>query len=229
MPFSTYYWEHPLLKNYLREIAPGEVLFRQSEPGTSMFIVLSGILELTSQNDGVERIVSLIEPGDFLGERAIIQNEPFQRTFGARARSSARVLELSFAASDRIAHESPPLLIDILKGVFSVASLRLARANEMISILRSSNNEARLLSLLLYFAETVGVEGLQGIEVTLERSTIHYYVEMSETEIDATLTKWEDALLLSRGPSGCFVIFDEPALTANLRSLAEQPSGQAPV
>lgn len=186
-----------------------------------MFILLSGVVDLVAESEGSEQIVTCIEPGQFLGEQAIIREEPFTRVFGARARSMVRILELDKKTVDHLQLESPPLMIDILKGVFNVASDRLHRANQMISILRSSNNEARLLSLILYFCKTLGQTTPQGIELAVDNSTIRYYVEINDRDIHCSFTKWEDALLISRGTGGILTVFDEPALAASMSALAE--------
>ncbi|MBI1860797.1 MAG: Crp/Fnr family transcriptional regulator [Deltaproteobacteria bacterium] len=221
LAFANYFWEHPLLKSHIRELDTGAVLFHQNEMGQSMFIILSGLVELLAEEGPQIQVVTIIEPGQFLGEQAIIRDSPFRRVFGARARCPVKVLELNKAGVEKIQLQSPPLLIDILKGIFSVASDRLHRANQMITILRSSNNEARLLSLILFFCKTAGHSGPQGIEVVVESSTIRYYVEMSEAEIQASLAKWEDALLISRSGRGVLTVFDEPALAASLSALAD--------
>lgn len=182
-----------------------------------MFVILTGVVDLVTEASQGEKIVTCIEPGQFLGEQAIVRNEPFIRIFGARARSLVRVLELDKAAIDALAVQSPPLLIDILKGVFQIASDRLNRANQIITILRSNNKEEKLLSLLLYFSKTLGKNSPQGVELVLENSTINYYVEIGDREIHELLVKWEDALLISRGSNGLITIFDESALSANVR------------
>jgi F420-non-reducing hydrogenase small subunit len=54
----------------------GDVIFRQGEPGSSMFIILEGNIEISQGSDGDKQILASMGPGDFFGEMAIITNQP---------------------------------------------------------------------------------------------------------------------------------------------------------
>ncbi|MBI1860472.1 MAG: Crp/Fnr family transcriptional regulator [Deltaproteobacteria bacterium] len=217
-----------MLKPFVRELEPGEFLFHQNDLADSMIIVLSGLVELVTETGKRPQIITLIEPGQFLGEQTLIKDEPAKRVFGARARSSVRAVELSKKIVDEIQVEHPPLLIDLLKGIFSIASERVGRANQIIAALRTTNNEVRLLSLLLYFAKHTGVRGLRGTDVLMGVSTIHFYLDMSDRDIQEILERCQESGLIMFGAKGVITIPDLSALTAALDTLkAAPPSAQA--
>lgn len=59
----------------------GEVIFRQGEPGISMFLVCSGhVVSMARDADGNEREVYEFGPGCFFGEMSIIDNAPRSAT-----------------------------------------------------------------------------------------------------------------------------------------------------
>jgi hypothetical protein len=71
----------------VRELAAGEFLFRQAEPGTSIAVILDGTFEV--QVDG--QAAGQIGPGTVVGERASLADG--RRTAALRALTPARVAE----------------------------------------------------------------------------------------------------------------------------------------
>ncbi len=50
----------------------GETIFRQGEPGTAMFVVMSGKVELRTEG----QVLEAVERGGILGELAIVDKSP---------------------------------------------------------------------------------------------------------------------------------------------------------
>jgi hypothetical protein len=69
-----------------RELNEGEVLVEQNEPGTSLFLILDGMLEVEVDGD----VVAEVGPGAILGERASIEGG--MRSATLRAATKARVV-----------------------------------------------------------------------------------------------------------------------------------------
>jgi Cyclic nucleotide-binding domain len=69
-----------------RELTEGEVLVEQNEPGTSLFLILDGMLEVEVDGD----VVAEVGPGAILGERASIEGG--MRSATLRASTKARVV-----------------------------------------------------------------------------------------------------------------------------------------
>src|SRR4051794_29533052 len=54
-------------------IAAGEELFRQGDPGDSLYILVQGRLAVTIlQNDGREQVIDELDPGATVGEMALL-------------------------------------------------------------------------------------------------------------------------------------------------------------
>jgi CRP-like cAMP-binding protein len=62
------------------DVAPGETVVRQGEPGDRFYVVLSGLLNVTQEERGERR---LLRPGDTFGEVALAMGIP--RTASVRA------------------------------------------------------------------------------------------------------------------------------------------------
>src|ERR1700682_2613006 len=80
------------VKLAVREVAAGETLIRQGDPGDTFYIVREGELEVVVSANGARRRANLLHPGDFFGEIALLYQVP--RTATVRARTLASVWEL---------------------------------------------------------------------------------------------------------------------------------------
>ena len=75
-------------------LAPGQVLLKQNDPGESFFIIERGQVEvLISPGAGPESRVATLAAGEFFGEMSVLTGQP--RTATIRALSSLRCVEIS--------------------------------------------------------------------------------------------------------------------------------------
>ena len=75
-----------------KDLAPGEVLFRQGTRGESFFIVVTGEVEVFQEEGGRERHIAVLGPGAFVGEMALLTGQP--RVASVRARTPCRLVAL---------------------------------------------------------------------------------------------------------------------------------------
>ncbi len=73
-----------------RHLAPGEILFRQGDPGDFVYIVETGRIEIVrDRSDGSTELVAAIGPGGYFGELAPLFG--LRRSAGARAATASTV------------------------------------------------------------------------------------------------------------------------------------------
>jgi small-conductance mechanosensitive channel/CRP-like cAMP-binding protein len=106
-----------------RLFSAGEAIVRQGEPGSSMFVVLSGHARVLIDPSGQE--VATIEPGRFFGEMSMLTGEP--RTATVRAVDDVRALEISAERFRALAIEQP----DLVDHISRVVSSRRAELDEV--------------------------------------------------------------------------------------------------
>jgi CRP-like cAMP-binding protein len=75
-----------------RSLAPGEVLFRQGEPGDSVYVLVSGEVEVRVAGENGDHHLADIGPGTFLGEFALLADA--LRTRSVVGRTEAELWEL---------------------------------------------------------------------------------------------------------------------------------------
>lgn len=61
----------------------GDVIFREGDPGTKIYFIVSGSVGVSKGTDEHKVVISILGPGDALGEMAIISNEPRSATLTA--------------------------------------------------------------------------------------------------------------------------------------------------
>ena len=121
--------------DHQRVLAPGEIVFDEGEPGDELFVVQSGVIELTRRGPGGPRRVARFGAGEFFGEISAVEGAP--RSARAAAVGSACVLRLDRATVEAMCVSQPEIALRLIRGLarrLLDAEHRLARidADEML-------------------------------------------------------------------------------------------------
>jgi small-conductance mechanosensitive channel/CRP-like cAMP-binding protein len=88
--------------------APGEIVIRAGDPGSSMFVVHNGRVSVQVSENGRPRTVATLGEGAFFGEMALFTGEP--RTANVIALEETEVLEIGHAAMKSVFDTNPDLV-----------------------------------------------------------------------------------------------------------------------
>jgi len=91
----------------------GDLIAGQNEPGDEMFIIVSGKVKVVQKNDGVEKMIALREPGEYVGEMSIITQEP--RMASLVAQGYVRLLCISQKQFQSILRERPDTSLAVMR------------------------------------------------------------------------------------------------------------------
>lgn len=111
------------------EIPAGQYLFREGDAGAEMYIVESGSIAILRAARGNEPL-ALLEPGDFLGEMAVLEDQP--RFASAMAKTDCRLLRIERAAFAELLRQNVEIAIRIMRKL----ALRQRRAEQRVSELQ---------------------------------------------------------------------------------------------
>lgn len=103
-------------------LAPGDVLFREGDPASSMFVILEGSLEIRVR----ERVVEEAGPGALLGEMALIDQGP--RTATAVAVTPCRLAKVDERRFHFLVQQNPFFATHVMK----VLVTRLRNMNHLL-------------------------------------------------------------------------------------------------
>jgi NTE family protein len=98
------------LSTLLREVSflKGKTICREGEEGDTLFIIVSGELEVWAGREGEKRVVNRLSPGDFFGEITLLTGE--RRTATVKAGRDARLLALDRSGFESFFVENPKIL-----------------------------------------------------------------------------------------------------------------------
>lgn len=95
-------------------LTPGQVLFREGDPPDTAYLIESGAIEIRARQRGKDVILSLLGPGDLVGEMAVIDDSP--RTATARAIDEAVLFPIDRSQfAERLA-ATDPIVRSLLEG-----------------------------------------------------------------------------------------------------------------
>jgi len=134
----------------LLRLQPGEMLFRQGDPPSGLYALVSGALKISSlREDGREAILAVLEAGIWFGEISLIDKQP--RTHDATALGPVQVLQLPLPAFDALMQQAlfaraiAALLagrVRVLYGIVEDAALRSTRARIARRLLLLAHGDA---------------------------------------------------------------------------------------
>lgn len=83
----------------------GEVVFNEGDTGDSLFMIISGQVEVLKSYDGEQRVVGVLGPGEYFGEMALLGRDP--RSATTRALTTLDVLVLPASDFSALAGNLP--------------------------------------------------------------------------------------------------------------------------
>ncbi len=120
-----------------REYDPGEILFRQGNPGVGMYIIQEGTIEIVYEP--TDDTLATLSNGDFFGELALLNETP--RSATAVARTESVLYGLFRPDLLGLVERDPSLGVQLLLRMSQVISERLIQTNEQVQELRERLHE----------------------------------------------------------------------------------------
>jgi CRP/FNR family cyclic AMP-dependent transcriptional regulator len=141
------------------------VVFFENEDGEFFFMILEGRIKVTILgDDGREIILSVLGPGDFFGEMALLDNEP--RSATAIAAEESELLSLHRTDFQTVLSDNRNILGSFIK----ILTSRLRRANHQISTLALLDVYGRVARVILEMAREEG-KRLKDGRIAFRRAT----------------------------------------------------------
>src|SRR5512137_1585870 len=135
------------------DYADGQTVFAEGDPGDSMYFIVRGCIRIEKRaqaTNAVNKILAVLEAGDYFGEMALLDQKP--RSASAVAAGGATILRLSKAAFDQMQGESSEAGISVLFAMIRTSSERIRRLSTQLVVydeVGKAIGEARDLQSLL--------------------------------------------------------------------------------
>lgn len=148
-----------------RDYVKGDVVVHADEAGDTFCLIVRGKVKVqTVSINGKEIILSILGPGDFFGEMAILEEEP--RSASVVAAEKLELLTLPKRVFCSLLDENG----SFTRSLLAELSSRLRRASGRIESLATLDVFGRLARFLIDTAEREGVENEDGF-ISIERPT----------------------------------------------------------
>ncbi len=178
--------EGDLFARFGRSFEAGEILFREDDPGNTMFVIQAGQVRITKSTRDGTKTLAILGPGEFFGEMAILNAKP--RTATAEALGPLRVLVIDSKTFGQMVVSNAEIAVRLITKL----APRLDAANALIEVLMHRDPKARVILGLSRQAELIGQAQADGsVLVPIERAEL-------ATEIGLTLEETEDVLVRLR-------------------------------
>ncbi len=172
-----------------KDIKNREVICHRGESGSSMFFIVSGKVNLNTDSDeGKELTFSILAPGDFFGEIALLDGGPRTATVKALERTELLVIERRYFLP--FLEKNPKVAIHLL----STLASRLRKTDELYQDTIFLNLPGRLAKRFLGLADEYGKETNKGLElgIKLSQGDLGKLTGATRESINKQIKAWED-------------------------------------
>lgn len=174
-----------------RDLTRNEVLIHQGDDGDFAVCLLSGHLKVSMVSaNGREIILNYADPGDILGEIALIDRGP--RTASVTAIEPAIVLMLPARAFEAAALANPRAMLRMMQ----IMTARIREMNLTVEGDRAFSMGARLARVLVRLMGEGADEGK--LRLNPSQSDLGAFAGMSRENVNRQLAEWQDMGLLRR-------------------------------
>ncbi len=131
-----------LFERFGQTIKPGRVIFQEGDTGDTMYIIQHGRVKITKRVSDVDKILMVLEKGDFFGEMAIIRQ--IKRTATATAVDTCGLLTFNREGFFNMISKNTNIAMNIIEKL----CLRLEIADNQIRDLAKRDLKSLVISAL---------------------------------------------------------------------------------
>jgi CRP-like cAMP-binding protein len=131
-----------LFERFGQTVEPGRVIFQEGDTGDTMYIIQHGRVKITKRVSDVDKILMVLEKGDFFGEMAIIRQ--IKRTATATAVDNCGLLTFNREGFFNMISKNTNIAMNIIEKL----CLRLEIADNQIRDLAKRDLKSLIISAL---------------------------------------------------------------------------------
>ncbi|RLD23507.1 MAG: Crp/Fnr family transcriptional regulator, partial [Bacteroidetes bacterium] len=184
----------------------GSIIYQEGNRMKGFYCVHSGIVKIYKTGiDGKEQIIRFAKPGDLMGYRSVISDEP--------ACTTTEVLEESI-----ICHIPTKILLHFIKtnGKFAIELMKLTckelgEANSYITDIAQKTVKERLAEILIHLDSEFGSDGERILKISLTREELSNIVGTATESIIRLLSEFKNHKLIELNGRK-IKILDKPGL-----------------
>jgi CRP-like cAMP-binding protein len=190
-----------------RRFRRGEIIVERGRKSNALYILLTGRARVVASDArGREVILAVLQPGDYIGEMSLIDNEPHSAT--VRAEVQTDVLTLNRSEFARCLPENTSLSYAIMRGLVA----RLRNSNRQIESLALLDVYGRVARALLDMADEEGEQRV--IRGKVSRQDLAKHVGASREMVSRVMKDLEERGLVETLETGSVILKEHLEATA---------------
>jgi CRP/FNR family cyclic AMP-dependent transcriptional regulator len=194
-----------------RSVGRGARIFAEGDPGDSLLGIIAGQVRISASTpDGREIFLNILEPGDSLGEIAVLDGEP--RTATADALTDVELFVIRRPDLLALISREPRLAMHLI----ALLCRRLRWTSELIEEAAFLPAGARLASRLLKLGAEHGRPADGGITLHISQAELAAFLNVSRQVVNQQLQAWRRQGWVALG-RGRVVILDPEGLRSAAR------------
>jgi CRP/FNR family transcriptional regulator, cyclic AMP receptor protein len=186
-----------------RIFSAGTVLFHEGDPGSEMFIIQSGRVQITRRVGAQEAVLAVLPAGEFFGEMSIVNNRP--RSATATVLEEATLLVIDARTFEAMIRGSTEIAMRMIKKLAD----RLDQADRQIEMLLYREPNHRVVHFLRGQAETHGLPYATGTAIHITEPGLAERVGLPVEEVRQVVDRLVRARLIARAEDGASLVVFE--------------------
>jgi CRP-like cAMP-binding protein len=173
----------------VRAFGKGKTVFQKGDEGDFMGVVLSGRLKISGFSvSGAETVHNILQPGDVVGEIAVLDGHP--RTADAVAIEACELLVFPRAQVIRRLSEDGDLALALVRSI----SGKLRAASDALDSMTLDMGRRVAAALLRLSEQNVAAEGKDGeFRIAIDQTTLARYSGITRSNLNRVLKRFEEA------------------------------------
>jgi CRP-like cAMP-binding protein len=131
--------EQALAEKFELSLPEGATVFRQGDPGGSLYVIRAGRVRVLKESNGRRRMVTTLGPGDFFGELAVVTGQP--RSATVEVTEDAELLRVPADKLEEMISGRGEVAVRLIRHLAE----RLDGANRFIDLLLEDDLTARVI------------------------------------------------------------------------------------
>ena len=171
-------------QEFEKTLKPNEVLFKQGDSGTEMYLIRSGKVRISRSAGDKEKVLAMLKEGDFFGEMAIIDGSP-------RSATAAAVDDVKLLIVDKDGFNAQLKSNPMINYVLETMARRLRDTNRQVEFLLIRDEMRRVVALLVSMAKERGAQTPDGIVVDFpyDYATLASMIGMEPAKTEEVMKK----------------------------------------
>jgi CRP/FNR family cyclic AMP-dependent transcriptional regulator len=204
--------EELLFQRFGRTYPKGTLLFREGEKGEEMYVIQGGRVQVSMRVRGVEKILSVLQPGEFFGEMAILNSKP--RSATAVVSEDAKLLVIDTKTFEAMVRGNAEISLRMIKKL----AARLQEADDQIENLLLKDHNSKVVHALVRLTETGSTPVERGAFVRILPEELGSKVGLHVDKVNEVVAKLTKAKIVSASKDG-LIVLDLPRLKKFLEFL----------